>query len=64
MSLLLYKIIIVCVIEHILSFIQLIFHISYSSLVDILQEYYWKNTDCTYFSSVYGLYFSEVLHVD
>jgi len=60
----LYKIIKVHVTELILSWKQLIFHISCSSLVDILHEYYWKNTNCTYFSSLYGLYFSGSLHVN
>jgi sensor histidine kinase YesM len=35
------------------SWIRLSFHICCSSLADILYEHYWKNTNCTYFSSVF-----------
>jgi hypothetical protein len=45
------------VIEHILSCIQLIFHISCSSLVHILHGCYWKNTNCRYFSYVLWIIF-------
>ena len=61
MPFLIYKIMKVHEIELILRWIQLIFHISYSSLVNILLEYYWKNTDCTYVSSVLWFIFLGVI---